>query len=48
LNIYNAYDGVPELFMAIPDATFEAQPDWYRNFEYSIEQYRGLDYREDL
>jgi predicted glycogen debranching enzyme len=42
------YDGVPELFIAIPDATFEAQPDWYRNFEYSIEQYRGLDYREDL
>jgi predicted glycogen debranching enzyme len=42
------YDGVPELFIAIPGATFEAQPDWYRNFEYSLEQYRGLDYREDL
>jgi predicted glycogen debranching enzyme len=42
------YDGVPELFIAIPNASFAAQPDWYRNFEYSIEQYRGLDYREDL
>jgi predicted glycogen debranching enzyme len=42
------YDGVPELFMAIPDAAFGAQPEWYRNFEYGIEQYRGLDYREDL
>ncbi len=42
------YDGVPELFMAIPNATFQAQPDWYRNFEYGLEQYRGLDYREDL
>lgn len=42
------YEGVPELFIAIPGATFEAQPDWYRNFEYAIEQNRGLDYREDL
>ncbi len=42
------YDGLPELFLAIPGAAFEAQPDWYRNFEYSIEQYRGLDHREDL
>jgi len=42
------YDGAPELFMMIPGSSFEAQPDWYRNFEYSIEQYRGLDSREDL
>jgi predicted glycogen debranching enzyme len=42
------YDGVPELFVIIPNASFEAQPDWYRNFEYSIEQYRGLDFHEDL
>lgn len=42
------YEGTPELFINIPGATFEAQPDWYRNFEYSIEQYRGLDSREDL
>jgi len=42
------YDGTPELFIAMPGATFNAKPDWYRNFEYSIEQYRGLDYREDL
>ncbi len=37
------YDGVPELFIAIPGAAFAAQSDWYRNFEYSLEQYRGLD-----
>jgi len=42
------YDGVPEVFIHIPDATFEPRPDWYQNFEYSLEQYRGLDYREDL
>lgn len=43
-----AYDGVPELFIDVPGSSFEARPDWYRNFEYGIEQYRGLDYREDL
>lgn len=42
------YDGTPELFIRIPGAAYDAQPDWYRNFEYSLEQYRGLDYREDL
>jgi len=42
------YDGAPELYMMIPGASFEAHPDWYRNFEYSIEQYRGLEAREDL
>jgi len=42
------YDGAPELFVMIPNSIFEAQPDWYHNFEYSIEQYRGLEAREDL
>ena len=42
------YDGAPELFVMIPGAGFEAQPDWYRNFEYGIEQYRGLEACEDL
>jgi len=42
------YDGVPELFMSAPGAHFESQPEWYRDFEYSIEQFRGLDFREDL
>lgn len=43
-----AYDGVPELFIAVPGATFEAKQAWYHNFEYGIEQYRGLDFKEDL
>ena len=42
------YDGLPELFIQVPGATFEAGPDWYLNFEYPVEQYRGLDYQEDL
>ena len=42
------YDGVSELFISIPGAIFEACPDWYFNFEYRVEQNRGLDFREDL
>jgi len=43
-----AYDGVPELFIGVLGATFESKPAWYYNFEYSVEQYRGLDFTEDL
>lgn len=32
----------------IPGTTFDMRPDWYYDFEYSVEQFRGLDYREDL
>ncbi len=44
----NAYDGVPHVFIHIPGATFHPAPAWYYNFEYSLEQFRGLDFREDL
>ncbi|MCF8109498.1 MAG: amylo-alpha-1,6-glucosidase [Desulfohalobiaceae bacterium] len=43
-----AYDSVPDLFIKIPGASFEPAPDWYRNFEYGVEQVRGLDFQEDL
>jgi predicted glycogen debranching enzyme len=42
------YDGVPALFISAPRATFNSAPDWYRRFEYPIEQERGLDAHEDL
>ena len=42
------YDSLSELFIQIPGATFEHHPDWYHNFEYSVEKFRGLDYQEDL
>jgi predicted glycogen debranching enzyme len=29
-------------------AEFYAQPDWYFNFQYSVDQSRGLDFEEDL
>jgi predicted glycogen debranching enzyme len=39
---------VPELFVGVPGAAFESKPVWYYNFEYGVEQYRGLDFTEDL
>lgn len=42
------YDGVPDLFISIPGAEFIPSPYWYFNFEYPVEQERGLDFREDL
>ena len=42
------YQGCPEIFIDIPQSTFKEYNNWYYNFEYSIEQYRGLDHREDL
>ncbi|HUM48146.1 MAG TPA: amylo-alpha-1,6-glucosidase, partial [Chitinophagales bacterium] len=43
-----AYKDAPELFISIPGASFTPQPDWYFNFEYAVEKYRGLDFTEDL
>lgn len=42
------YHDSPELFIKIPNSNFEPTGHWYNNFEYSIEQYRGLDFQEDL
>ncbi|MEO5907253.1 MAG: glycogen debranching enzyme N-terminal domain-containing protein, partial [Saprospiraceae bacterium] len=39
--------GVPAFYIHAPGGQFNAKPDWYRNFEYSQEEERGLDYRED-
>ena len=43
-----AYDSVPDLFIKVPGASFEPDPDWYRNVEYRVEQVRGLDFQEDM
>jgi predicted glycogen debranching enzyme len=48
LFITRLYAGLPELYLSIPGARFEAQPDWYYKFEYIVEKARGQDFREDL
>ena len=45
---YEPYPGLPKLWLAHTVAVVQQVGDWYRNFEYSAEQERGLDYREDL
>ncbi|HEX6891539.1 MAG TPA: amylo-alpha-1,6-glucosidase, partial [Chryseolinea sp.] len=42
------YLGCPEIFIDVPQSTFTERQGWYYNFEYAIEQYRGLDHLEDL
>jgi predicted glycogen debranching enzyme len=42
------YPGLPKLYLAHTGGEFQYTGDWYRNFEYTVEQERGLDYREDL
>ena len=42
------YQGCPTLYLAHSSGEVRQDGSWYRNFEYSVEQERGLDYREDL
>jgi predicted glycogen debranching enzyme len=42
------YQGCPQLCLAHTPGEVRSIGEWYRNFEYTIEQERGLDYREDL
>jgi predicted glycogen debranching enzyme len=43
-----AYEGTPHIFIKIPDGSYRPNPQWFYNFNYSVEQYRGLDFTEDL
>lgn len=45
--IFQPYEQLPALNMA-HNGHFENKGDWYYNFEYPIEAYRGLDCAEDL
>ena len=41
------YDGVPGI-RALSNGEYQSAPQWYRNFLYSEERARGLDFEEDL
>jgi predicted glycogen debranching enzyme len=45
---YSAYEGCPDLCLAHTAGEVRPAGEWYRNFEYTVERERGLDYREDL
>jgi predicted glycogen debranching enzyme len=42
------YQGCPTLWLAHTDGDVSRTGDWYRNFEYTVEQERGLEFHEDL
>ncbi|HKR61236.1 MAG TPA: amylo-alpha-1,6-glucosidase [Pyrinomonadaceae bacterium] len=42
------YPDLPALYVAFDNAELSKQGAWYRNFEYRVEQERGLDFHEDL
>lgn len=42
------YADLPALYFAYDEGEIETNGFWYRNFEYRIEQKRGLDFNEDL
>jgi predicted glycogen debranching enzyme len=42
------YEGTPDILMQLNNSSFQSAPDWYYNFNYELEKYRGLDYKEDL
>ena len=48
LVVCSPYEGCPDLYLGHNGANAAATGHWYRNFEYAMEQERGLDFREDL
>jgi len=45
---HNQPDGRTDVFISIPGSAYRHSPQWYHNFQYIVEQYRGLDHTEDL
>jgi predicted glycogen debranching enzyme len=45
---FRPYGDLPALHLAHDSAAIDANGFWYRNFQYGLEQERGLDFAEDL
>ena len=45
---HNQPDGKNHVFISVPGAVYEHTPRWFNGVEYPVEQYRGLDFTEDL
>jgi predicted glycogen debranching enzyme len=48
LTTFRPYIDLPPLYLAHDPAEIDTNGFWYRNFQYAIEQERGLDFAEDL
>lgn len=42
------YPATPEIFISIPNASLREDPNWFYQFDYPIERYRGAECEEDL
>jgi predicted glycogen debranching enzyme len=47
LRAHTAED-VPEMFVLVPGADFQSNPQWWYRFEYELDRQRGFDFQEDL
>ncbi len=45
---YRPVEFQPDIYIAVPGSSFHPEFNWYYRFEYAVEQYRGLDFQEDL
>jgi predicted glycogen debranching enzyme len=45
---HNQPDGKNDVFISVPGSTYQHTPQWFNNFQYTVEQQRGLDFTEDL
>jgi predicted glycogen debranching enzyme len=48
LTSFKPYEDLPRLYLAHDSCEVQPTCYWYRNFEYRVEQERGLDFTEDL
>ena len=42
------FNGAPHIYISVPGGQYQHHPQWFNNFNYAIEKYRGLDFIEDL
>ncbi len=45
---HNSPDGIHHIYIQVPGSSYRHDPRWFNKFQYSVEQYRGLDHTEDL
>ncbi|MCX6319033.1 MAG: glycogen debranching enzyme N-terminal domain-containing protein [Bacteroidetes bacterium] len=45
---HNKPDGIQDVYISMPWAEYRHSPRWFHQFQYPAEQYRGLEYSEDL
>ena len=42
------FEGAPNVYISVPNASYEHHPNWFNHYNYIEEKNRGLDFKEDL